>query len=104
MAALHELAGAGREARTTATSARRERSRTPALVAAGLAALGIAVAVAVAVGLQWAHFVGATPDGRIAVYQGLPVDITADLALYRPVVTSGIPAAALDAAEALNSL
>jgi serine/threonine protein phosphatase PrpC len=93
------LADGGAGAPAAAPAARRDGRRTVALLAAGLAALGIAVAVAVAIGLQWAHFVGATPDGRIAVYQGLPVDITGDVALYRPVVISGIPAAALDAAE-----
>ena len=55
-----------------------------------MAALGIVVAVAVAIGLQWAHFVGATDDGRLAVYQGLPFDITADLPLYRAVSISDI--------------
>ncbi len=93
------LALAGGQAPAPAAAVRREGRRTVALLAAGLAALGIAVAVAVAIGLQWAHFVGATPDGRIAVYQGLPVEIAGDLTLYRPVVVSAIPAAALDAAE-----
>ena len=30
-------------------------------------------------GLQWAHFVGATPDGRLAVYRGVPIALTDDV-------------------------
>jgi len=98
-ASAASLAGAeAAPARSAHGSATRRRGRG-ALVAAALAALGIAVAVAVAVGLQWAHFVGATDDGRIAVYQGLPVDITGDMTLYRPVRITAVQAAVLDPAE-----
>ena len=60
-----------------------------------MAVVGIVVAVAVAIGLQWAHFIGATPDGRVAIYQGLPFDITADVTLYRAVQITDVPTAAL---------
>ncbi|MFM7552589.1 MAG: hypothetical protein ACKO7Q_07095, partial [Actinomycetota bacterium] len=39
----------------------------------------------------------ATDDGMVAVYQGLPVEITADMTLYRPVRVTAVQAAALDA-------
>jgi protein phosphatase len=84
--------------RPAAGAGARRRGRG-ALIAAALAALGIAVAVAVAVGLQWAHFVGATDDGMVAVYQGLPVEITGAVTLYRPVRVTAVQAAALDPAE-----
>mgnify|MGYP006272656835 CR=1 FL=1 len=69
---------------------RRRRGRM-LLLAAAVAGVGALAAVGVAVGLQWAHFVGATPDGHVAVYQGLPFDITADMSLYRPVEITDIP-------------
>lgn len=95
-ASAASLAGAGAAPPRTAAAPGRRRGRG-ALVAAALAALGIAVAVVVAAGLQWAHFVGATDDGMVAVYQGLPVEITADVTLYRPVRVTAVQAAALDA-------
>ena len=52
-------------------------------------------AVAVAIGLQWAHFIGATPDGRVAIYQGLPFELTSDVTLYRAVQITDVPTAAL---------
>lgn len=84
--------------RSAAVQRARRRGRG-ALIAAALATLGIAVAVGVAIGLEWAHFVGATDDGRIAVYQGLPVEITGDMTLYRPVRITAVQAAVLDPAE-----
>jgi protein phosphatase len=79
-------------------AARGDRGRLLAIIG-GVAALGIVVAVAVAIGLQWAHFVGATDDGRLAVYQGLPFDVTADLPLYRAVSISDIRTDVLSAEE-----
>ena len=82
-----------------------DRSATPTgrgriLVLAGIvAALGVVVAVAIAFGLQWAHFVGATADGRVAVYQGLPIELTSDYTLYRAVEITDLPTAALSQAE-----
>ncbi len=52
-------------------------------IGVALAALGIVVAVVVAFGLQWSHFVGTTPEGRLAVYQGLPIEITSEITLTR---------------------
>ena len=66
------------------------------LLAIGIvAAVGIALAVGIAVGLQWAHFVGATPDGRVAIYQGLPFEVTSSMTLYRAVTITDVPTAVL---------
>ena len=74
--------------------------RNPGMLAIGVAVtLGIALAVLIAGGLQWAHFVGATPDGRVAIYQGLPIAVTTDLRLYRPVRITDLPTAVLSADE-----
>ncbi|MGI9188157.1 MAG: Stp1/IreP family PP2C-type Ser/Thr phosphatase [Gaiellales bacterium] len=72
----------------------RGRGRVLALIGA-VAAIGIVVAVAVAGGLQWAHFIGATPDGRVAIYQGLPFEVTSDVTLYRAVEITDVSTAAL---------
>jgi protein phosphatase len=52
-----------------------------ALVLLAAAALGV-------VGLRWAHFVGASDSGHVAVYQGVPLDLGAGLRLYRQVDAS----------------
>lgn len=47
-----------------------------------------------------AHFVGAEPDGRVAVYQGLPYELPGGIHLYRPVrVSSRVYASQLTVAE-----
>jgi hypothetical protein len=43
--------------------------------------------------------VGAEPDGRVAVYQGVPVDVGWGVRLYRPVEVSAVTAATLTQAE-----
>ena len=78
------------------TTPKPRRRRGLNLLALGIvAAVGIALAVGVAVGLQWAHFVGATPDGRVAIYQGLPFEITSSMTLYRAVTITDVPTAVL---------
>ena len=46
-------------------------------------------------GLSRAHFVGAEPNGRVAVYQGVPYDIVGNVKLYRAVYVSDLHAALL---------
>lgn len=90
------LDGAPPRASTADRAAAGGRRRGRVLLgAAGVAALGIVLAVALAVGLRWAHFVGATPDGRVAVYQGVPISLTADVALYHAVTITDVPVALL---------
>ncbi len=62
-----------------------------------LVLLGVLAAVAVGAltALSWSHFVGAEPDGRVAVYQGVPLDIGWGVRLYRPVQVTSLPAALL---------
>ena len=59
--------------------------------------MGVVLAVVIAVGLQWAHFVGATPAGRVAIYQGLPFELTSDVTLYRAITITDVPTAVLSA-------
>jgi len=50
-------------------------------------------------GLANAHFVGAEDDGSVAVYQGLPYDVSEGFPLYRPRYVSTLHAAQLTADE-----
>jgi PPM family protein phosphatase len=63
-----------------------------ALLVAGLGALGV-------FGLSRAHFVGAEPDGHLAVYQGVPWDLGFGVKLYRKVYESPLLTANLTQAE-----
>jgi protein phosphatase len=49
--------------------------------------------------LSRAHFVGATEDGRVAVYQGVPWDIAGDVKLYRETYVSTLMAVQLTPEE-----
>jgi PPM family protein phosphatase len=80
---------------------RRERSpaRRRALLAA-VALIAIILACGFAVwGLWHTHFVGAEPDGHVAVYQGVPWNIAGNLHLYRAVYVSPVLAVQLSAPE-----
>jgi protein phosphatase len=68
------------------------------LVIAALVAVGAAFAVALW-GLSTAHFVGVRPDGHVAVYQGVPFDLTSNIHLYRSVYVSPLYAAQLTQTE-----
>jgi PPM family protein phosphatase len=50
-------------------------------------------------GLWRSHFVGAEPDGHVAVYQGVPWDIVGNVKLYRAVYVSPLLTAQLSQAE-----
>jgi hypothetical protein len=63
----------------------------------------VAVLVALGAGsvafLRWAHFVGADEaSGRVAVYQGVPIDLFAGLKLYHEVQDTPVAYASLDPA------
>jgi serine/threonine protein phosphatase PrpC len=65
-----------------------------------LLAIAILLACAFAVwGLWRSHFVGAEPDGHVAVYQGLPWNIAGNVHLYRTVYVSPLLAAQLSQPE-----
>jgi protein phosphatase len=63
----------------------------------------VVVSAALAIGalaaLREAHFVGATSDGQVAIYQGVPIDLVGDVRLYRRIRTEPIPVSVLTVAE-----
>ena len=80
---------------------RHERSpaRRRALLSA-VALIAVILASGFAVwGLWHSHFVGAEPDGHVAVYQGLPWNIAGNLHLYRAVYVSPLQAVQLSEPE-----
>lgn len=81
---------------------RRPRRRLAArvlLIAGGLALALAALAAAALFGLSKAHFVGATSDGHVAVYQGLPWNLIGGAKLYREVYVSNLLAEQLTPQE-----
>jgi hypothetical protein len=50
-------------------------------------------------GLWRSHFVGAEPDGHVAVYQGVPWNIAGNVHLYRTVYESPLLTAQLSQQE-----
>jgi Serine/threonine protein phosphatase len=80
-------------------SLRSQRSRRITLLALAFAFLLTLVGLGVFT-VSTAHFIGAEPDGRVAVYQGLPYDLPGGIHLYRTVrVSSRLYAAQLTAGE-----
>jgi PPM family protein phosphatase len=79
-------------------AARPRRRRRVGLVAVG-AVLLVAAFAGGLYGLSRAHFVGATHDGHVAIYQGVPWDLFAGIHLYREVYESPLLAAQLSQAE-----
>jgi protein phosphatase len=80
---------------------RRRRRRWPAI----LAVIGVVACVLVGLGvweLSRAHFVGAQPNGHVAVYQGIPWDLGGGVHLYRLVYESPLLSAQLSQAERGN--
>ena len=63
------------------------RSRRRTLLALAFALLLALVGLGVFT-VSTAHFIGIEPDGRVAVYQGLPFDLPGGIHLYRPVRVS----------------
>jgi PPM family protein phosphatase len=62
----------------------------------GAGVLAVALAVAAVVGLRQSHFIGAdTSTGRVAVYQGVPVDLPFGVHLYHVVYESTVSYATL---------
>ncbi len=76
-------------AHTTPTARRRGRSARWLAVLVVLVAVFAGLTAAALFGLSRAHFVGATENGRVAVYQGVPWDL-AGVRLYREVYVSNL--------------
>ena len=71
------------------------RARTIVAVL-GAGVLAVALAVAAVIGLRQSHFIGAdTATGRVAVYQGVPVDLPFGVHLYHVVYESTVSYATL---------
>ena len=68
-------------------------------VAAGVLLVLVAAAAVGVWGLSRSYFVGAQPNGRVAVYQGVPWNITGGVRLYRLRYESPLIAAELSQAE-----
>jgi protein phosphatase len=89
---------APRSGRRAQRGAKRSRRRRRVLVT--LAAIVI-VLVPVAIGAwmasQAVYFIGATPDGFVAMYRGLPYELPAGLDLYTTNYVSGVPVEELPA-------
>jgi len=77
---------------TTERPRREPRGRTGrwALALVLAVALFAALVAAALWGLSRAHFVGATEDGHVAVYQGVPWDLFAGISLYREIYVSNL--------------
>ncbi|HXZ58181.1 MAG TPA: Stp1/IreP family PP2C-type Ser/Thr phosphatase [Gaiellaceae bacterium] len=66
----------------------------------GAALIAVILACGFAVwGLWYSHFVGAEPDGHVAVYQGIPWNVAGNLHLYRAVYVSPLLDVQLSATE-----
>ncbi len=72
--------------------------RRALLAAVALIAVVLAFGFA-AWGLWYSHFVGAEPDGHVAVYQGIPWNVAGNLHLYRAVYVSPLQDVQLSAPE-----
>jgi protein phosphatase len=94
--AATDVDGPPLEARAEVTPKRR-LSRI--VLISGSLALVLVLAALVVWGLSRSYFVGATKDGRVAVYQGFPWDIAGGVRLYRLRYESRLLAAQLSQAE-----
>ncbi|MEP6953660.1 MAG: Stp1/IreP family PP2C-type Ser/Thr phosphatase [Solirubrobacteraceae bacterium] len=77
---------------------KRRRRRVPAGVVATVVVLAIA-ALGAYFASQTVYFVGASDDGFVTVYRGMPYDLPAGLHLYGVNYESGVPADTLSAAQ-----
>jgi serine/threonine protein phosphatase PrpC len=77
----------------------RRRTRRWAIIVLAVIALFVGLAALALWGLSSAHFVGATADGRVAVYQGVPWDIGGDVKLYRETYVSRLQVVQLSPSE-----
>jgi protein phosphatase len=77
---------------------RRQTSRVIVIVLLVIA-LFVGLAALALWGLSRAHFVGATVDGRVAVYQGVPWDLAGGVKLYRETYVSRLQTVQLSPEE-----
>jgi serine/threonine protein phosphatase PrpC len=93
----------GRVPAVQAEAPRRERKDHPVrrrVIFGTLLLLLVAIAGALGVwGLWRSHFVGAEPDGHVAVYQGVPWNVAGNIHLYRTVYESPLLTSQLSQSE-----
>jgi PPM family protein phosphatase len=79
----------------------KKRHRGRVIVAVSTFVVLLAVLAGAAVGgLRWAHFIGVDPaTGKVAVYQGVPFDLSNSHHLYRLVTVSSVLASTLPRSE-----
>jgi len=81
--------------RTPRRGRRRERERRRGRRALTVLVVALVVLIPVGIGawtaVQAVYFVGATEDGFVAVYRGLPYELPAGIELYRTNYVSGVP-------------
>jgi serine/threonine protein phosphatase PrpC len=77
------------------------RPRLRTLIAfAGVGVLAVGLAAAALVGLRESHFIGAdTSTGRVAIYQGVPIDLPFGIRLYHVTFESTVSYASLTARQ-----
>jgi serine/threonine protein phosphatase PrpC len=75
------------------------RTKRWILILLAVIALFVGLAALALWGLSRAHFVGATQDGRVAVYQGVPWDLVGDVKLYRETYVSRLLTVQLSPSE-----
>ena len=75
------------------------RTKRWILILLAVLALFVGLAALALWGLSRAHFVGATQDGRVAVYQGVPWDLVGDVKLYRETYVSRLLTVQLSPSE-----
>ena len=93
MLSRDELEALGEEER------RPERRVSPVVIAIGAIGAVVILAALVVWSLSRSYFVGAQPDGHIAVYQGFPWNIVGSVRLYRVRYESPVLAGQLSQAE-----
>ena len=88
--------------RTSTSRPQRRSIVKPLVILLIIAILAAAAVIGSIVGLRRAHFVGLDPaTGRVAVYEGVPFELTSSHTLYRKIYTSPtLYAAQLTAEEA----
>ena len=74
---------------------RRRRGRKALIALVGLLVVLVPVAIGAWVASQAVYFIGATPDGFVAMYRGVPIELPAGIDLYSTNYISGVPVADL---------
>jgi protein phosphatase len=74
---------------------RRRRGRKVLVALVALLVVLVPVGIGAWVASQAVYFIGATPDGFVAMYRGVPIELPAGIDLYRTNYISGVPVADL---------